>query len=321
MQKQHPHYRQRNSEVMFKRISGFLAVAALILIAACDTLEPGAYVSEYIVESYQIAGEPLQNIHLTKTGRVDLVFDVTAQAVRNAEVKVQLLGQDDGIEETYPYAELAEEPGVYAPSSSDLVFPLRKYRLEVNVSPSDAPITAITLVPDTFTVVEVSATSIVYLAEQLQLRMTRSYYPGRQTYYIFRTVALEPRRDQALPITLSILEQDEESSLEDFADIASPIFNEQNYTAGQDGTISLRYPWIAASFFGPNRIIANALDDNLYDFIRSQTVQQGGSTLSPGEIPNVLTHIEGGRGVFGSYARQILEIDILRPTFENGNTQ
>ena len=48
---------------------------------------------------------------------------------------------------------------------------------------------------------------------------------------------------------------------------------------------------------------ASAVDDNLFDFIRSQSVQQGGSTLAPGEIPNVLDHIEGGTGIFGSLAR------------------
>ena len=42
---------------------------------------------------------------------------------------------------------------------------------------------------------------------------------------------------------------------------------------------------VAIIFYGPNRIFANALDDNLYDYIRSQSIQQGGSTFSPGEIP------------------------------------
>lgn len=71
-------------------------------------------------------------------------------------------------------------------------------------------------------------------------------------------------------------------------------------------------PGLAISFYGPNRIIANAIDDNLYDFVRSQSIQQGGSTFSPGEIPNPLERIVGAHGVFGSYARISHEFFVLR---------
>jgi len=309
----------RKSEVLLRYIHTLFVITALITMASCDTLEPGAYVPEYIVESYQIAGEPLQDVHLSTTGPVDKVYNASEQAVRNADVSVKLLAPDGGVEETYQYSENESEPGLYSPDPDDTVLPLREYRLEVRVSPDVDLIKSTTLVPDTFSVVELSATSVVYLMDQIQIRMTRSRYPGRQAYLIFRTVALDPRIEQALPNTLYILEQDEETSLDEFIDVASPIFNEDNYDVNPDGTLSIRFPWIAAWFFGPNRIIANALDDNLYDFIRSHSVQQGGSTLSPGEIPNVLTHIEGGRGVFGSYARYMLDIDILRPDFEQVN--
>jgi hypothetical protein len=92
----------------------------------------------------------------------------------------------------------------------------------------------------------------------------------------------------------------------------SPIINEGNYDINQDGTLTIRLPWIAVAFFGENRLTASALDDNLYDFIRTQTVQQGGSTLSPGEIPNVIERIEGGTGVFGSFARSSYVVRITQ---------
>ncbi len=62
-----------------------------------------------------------------------------------------------------------------------------------------------------------------------------------------------------------------------------------------------------------NYYIANALDDNLYDYIRSQSIQQGGSTFSPGEIPNPLEHVVGAHGTFGSYARISFDLFVLRP--------
>jgi hypothetical protein len=55
------------------------------------------------------------------------------------------------------------------------------------------------------------------------------------------------------------------------------------------------------------------VDDNIFDFVRSHTVQQGGSTLSPGEIPNVLDRVEGGTGIFGSSAQITYETFVKRP--------
>lgn len=45
----------------------------------------------------------------------------------------------------------------------------------------------------------------------------------------------------------------------------------------------------------------------MYDFVRSESVQLGGSTLSPGEIQNVITHVEGGLGIFGSLASDTIQ--------------
>ena len=59
--------------------------------------------------------------------------------------------------------------------------------------------------------------------------------------------------------------------------------------------------------------MANAIDDNLYDFVRSQIIQQGGSTFAPGEIPNILERVNGAHGVFGSYARVSFDLFVKRP--------
>ena len=41
--------------------------------------------------------------------------------------------------------------------------------------------------------------------------------------------------------------------------------------------------------------------------------ERGGSTLSPGEIPNVTTNVVGGLGLFGSYARVSNQTEIVEP--------
>jgi len=144
--------------------------------------------------------------------------------------------------------------------------------------------------------------------------VTRSRVPGRdQTYFIFVTEALDAREEQLTPFAKALFEdQDGEITIEELRINGAPILNEGNYDANADGTLTIKVPWLAIIFYGPNRLIANAIDDNLYDFIRSQSVQQGGSTFAPGEIPNVLERIEGARGVFGSYARIQQELFVRR---------
>ncbi len=56
-----------------------------------------------------------------------------------------------------------------------------------------------------------------------------------------------------------------------------------------------------------------SLDPALQAFVQSQAVQRGGSTLSPGEIPNVTTNVEGGLGIFGSFARVVTQTTLLQP--------
>ena len=63
-------------------------------------------------------------------------------------------------------------------------------------------------------------------------------------------------------------------------------------------------------------IVPSLIDQNLYDYIRSESVQLGGSTLSPGEIQNVLTPIIGGVGIFGSMSRDTARTLILPLEFE-----
>ena len=65
-----------------------------------------------------------------------------------------------------------------------------------------------------------------------------------------------------------------------------------------------------------NPILSNilqAIAPNIFNYITSQVMQGGGSTLSPGEIPNVIDPIEGGTGLFGSYAKVTRTVFIRRP--------
>lgn len=285
-------------------------VIGLVLIgvlgwAACDQVTPSRFVPEYVVESYQIAGEPLQPVWLTRTLPITARYVPDSVRVRGARVRVALLDAQGMPERWYPYEEHPEAPGYYVPVPrvrEVRVRPLRTYRLEVRM-PDGTQLAAETTVPDTFRVLGVNLDSVRYRSEvRLELFMTRSEYPGRQAVYIITTEALEPTEENLTPLGRALYE-DSTFTLDEMRVSGSPILNEAHYVETADGTLRLQLPWLAVLFYGPNRVTISALDDNLYDLIRTQSVQQGGSTLSPGEIPAVLEHVEGGRGVFGSYAR------------------
>ena len=293
---------------------------ATALLAACDSTDPGEFETEYVVEGFLVAGEPFQPIRLSRTTETNARYDFTALALRDADVRVDLLRDDGSVEASHVFREAPDSLGVYFPEDTEaLVKPLGTYRLDVTVASTNDVITATTVVPDTFRLVDATLDEVVYQGtEQLELTVTRSRSPGRdQNYYIFVTESLDPREEQLTPFALAVFEQEDDEFNDDRLDElrvnGSPILNEDNYDVNPDGTLTIQYPWIAIAFYGPNRLIANALDDNLYDFVRSQSVQQGGSTFAPGEIPNPLERVNGAHGVFGSYASISFELFVIRP--------
>ena len=291
---------------------------AATLLAACDSTGPGEFETDYVVEGYLVAGEPFEPIRLSRTTGSTQQYDFTALAISDAAVRLDLLGDDGAVEASYAFREAPDSLGVYFPDdSAALAEPLGTYRLEIVVPSTNDVITATTVVSDTFRLVNATLDEAVYQSdEQLELTVTRSRSPGRdQNFYIFVTEAFDVREEQLTPLAEAFYDEGENDdvTLEDLRVGGSPILNEDNYDINADGTLTIRYPWLAITFFGPNRLTANALDDNLYDFIRSQSVQQGGSTFAPGEIPNPLERIDGAHGVFGSYARVSFDLFVKRP--------
>lgn len=290
----------------------------LALLAGCDTLDTAEPPEqEYVVEAYLGAEEPLGRVRLSRSTTIDTPYDITALGVTDATIVVHLLRDDGSVEATYPYLPVGNLPGVYFPQTVVNVQSLRRYRLEVTFADRPDRITAETLVPEAFRFESLNRESLVYQStEQFEIVLSQSRYPGRQNFYVFTTESLDPRVDTLTPFYLDFIEFDtdaDQDELVPFIRRESPIINQDNYELNDDGTLTIRFPWLAVVFFGDNIITANALDDNLYDFIRSNDIQQGGSTLSPGELPNVLDHVEGGNGVFGSFARASRQVFIARP--------
>lgn len=293
----------------------FYAPFLFALVATgCDSVGNQQLDTVFVVESILVAGQPLPPLLLSRVGDIDEKYLFEAHAEPGAQVTVLVTGAVAN--ETVRYQELIDVPGVYIPRNYDYpVLPLHQYDLTIQPATSTQPITASTVVPDTFSIASVSQTEVIYQSSnQLRFRITPSHYPGRdQSYFIFVTEAVDAFESNLVPFAKERFDDGDGESLEELRVNPSPIINEDNYEFNDDGTLNLRYPWVGINFFGPNIVHVNVLDDNLYNFERSRAVQEGGSTFAPGEIPNPLPHVNGAHGLFGSQARVSAQFTVIRP--------
>ncbi|MCB0275943.1 MAG: DUF4249 family protein [Calditrichaeota bacterium] len=297
-----------------------LALTSILLLAGCDVGEDITYTEQYVVEGYLFATEPLSNIKLSRTVPFGTAYNFNDQAVNNAQVFVRLLDDNENVEREYAYQQVS--PGVYRSPVQDPVLPARTYALEIRIPDGkDTILRSRTVVPDSFSITRATADTIVYAGNQLELTITTPSSPNNQNVYIFATESLDPRFENLTPFFQDIFDQIDENQtpedtltfLNDLRISSSPLINEEFYDYNPDGTLQIRLPWISVIFFGPNTISANAVDDNVFNYISTQTLQTDPSNLSPGEIPNVDDPIDGGVGLFGSYARVSKVIYVARP--------
>lgn len=297
-----------------------LLTGALFGAAGCDFYEAANFEAGYVVEGYLEAGEALRPVRLSRPATIDSTYDFDAAAVSGAEVHLERLNDAGDVVERIAYAEATDDVGIYFPERRERVRPLHTYRLRATV-PGGRQLSATTTVPDTFRVISGSAEALPYppfgaaSPEILQLRLSLRPAPGEPTYFILSTTALEPAEENLVPLVRQLLEEsdDDDLDMEDLITNPSPILNESNYELNADGTVMLDVPWIAVVFYGPNRFAVRMLDEALNNLIRTQQVQQGGFSFSPGEIPNAIDNVDGGTGVFGSYAEANYVLQVLRP--------
>jgi hypothetical protein len=286
-----------------------LLLFGTVALTGCTDYLQDDFVQEYVVESYLIADQPLPRIRLSATSPFTEFYSFDQQGVEEASIVVSLLDANGAVETVHTY--VRQRRGIFVPEdSSAMVLPLREYRLEAVIPGASRTIRATTLVPGAFRVISINADTIGFRApEQLEIRATRSEYPGRQGYYIFTTLALDTTNYDLTPFYAGIVERTDALKRRDFSIRTSGILNESNFLDADGQTLDIRFPWLGVAFYGPNELVANALDDNLFDFLRSLS---GNGTGTPGQINNTITRIEGGRGVFGSMAESRVRV-YVRP--------
>ena len=293
-----------------------LLLAGAVALAGCDTTAPQPE-RQVVVEAYLKAGAPLSTIRLSRAVGVDQPYQPEASAVEGADVAVQRLAADSTVRRTIPYTPSPETTGLYLPTRQPTIEPGGLYRLRVE-TPDGTRLRASTEVPGPVSVVRAENDTSVYQSDRqpsLTVEGGLQETTGQQSVFVFTATSQldfentpeEDLRRQLTPFYADSYDP-EEDSIDTFRVTSSGLLNEGNFNRNDDGTLTVNLPWIAVAFYGPNAIALNVVDDNLYDVLRTQGVQQGG--LAPGEIPNIIDPIEGGAGIFGSYAeaRQIIEV-------------
>lgn len=291
-------------------------LSILVILSGCELYQQDEYQEYYVVEAYLIADGELPQVRLSTTNPIDETYSFEDNALSGATVEIQMLNADSSVAETYPYRQ--QQPGIYVPENAAIIRDQQHYRLQVTTDNGDE-ISSITYVPEDFETINKNELEPEYQyqsEEQVQITTTASsYITDRQTYYIFNVNAIDPSPDALTPFYADLV-SDDDTEIEEYYINSSGIINERNYERSDDNTITLDLPWLSIAFYGPNNIVANAIDDNLYDFLRSREAQTGGTTLSPGEIQNIRYNVNGGIGIFGSMASDTNRVFISRP----GNT-
>lgn len=322
------------------RFSTLALLVGLGALAGCDGQLEGDFTPRLVVSANLGAGQPLPAITLSETSPLLEPYDQAALAVRDARVTVTLLAADGTDQETYAYA-FNSSTGTYllgigASSAVPTVLPGRTYRLDVQARDV---LTATTTVPALVEVIGDRSSEVVYGVGQgpeIQIR-TAPRVGGRQAAFVASTLALAPAEFETVrqegetvyrsipdsgflpvPVYQRFLGCEAEGSGTILCDSdpsqaqtgTSPVINEESYISLGDGTALVQVPFLAFGYYGPYRITLTSVDAALQAFVQTQAVQGGGTTLSPGEIPNVTSNVEGGVGVFGSYAQITAETTV-----------
>ena len=318
-----------------------LALLALVLVAGCDAggVEDRP---DLVVSAFLGAGEPLPPVRLSRAAPLLDRYDPAAAAVSGATVTVTLVGEGGAADEVYRYVPAVAGEYVAA-DPAVTVRERRTYRLDVE-GPDGERLAARTTVPPDFDVVEAPDEAVVYgVGRGPAVRITASSTADRQAVFVGTTRALapldfepvqidgvtfyrsvpEPGRFPPVPIVQRFLDCvtepagtllcEEDPGEEDVRVGVSPVINEAGYIPVGDGTLIVQIPFLAFGYLGPQSLTLVSLDAAFQAFVQTQSVQGGGSTLSPGEIPNVTTNVEGGLGVFASFASETVTTTLVEP--------
>lgn len=287
-------------------------IILLGIFIGCDPYSQDEYEEYVVVEAYAVAERSLPIVRISRTLPVNEEYSFSDAALNGANIQITLLDEDGNELQNFSYNQVSD--GIY--QSSNLlhsVRPRQTYRIDIDFDDRDDRLTATTTVPDQFSIINEIPDTLTYLGDQqLEIVLSATQQTQNQKVYVFNTIKDNTELEKLTPFYMDAVVNGD-SEVEDFSNNSSGLVNEGNFSINDDGTTTLTFPWIGVAFFEENRVVTNSVDTNIRDLIRSQDVQLGGSTLPPGEIPNVRYNVEGGIGIFGSIASDTVTTFFARP--------
>lgn len=292
----------------------FLALVLIVTLLGCSTdRQPGslfgaATESEIVVDATLIVGQQLADVFVRRTRDPGQSYTRELAAITDATVTIVQNAQ------TYAYRADPDSAGRYLPPiNAPQVEPETEYALHVDLG--DMVIGARTTTPPPLHLREV-----VLLDENAEAVLRRlktfaelgdSVYAAPENQLVYPQGVLEMRLDRsdvpAYQLALFSLDPDSEflvdSDILEEDDIDD--FERQGASPPLDvGTGKVRLPWFAVGFAGRYLVKVYAIDQNWFDYARSNPDDDGPSFggLAGDNFERPIFNVEGGIGLFGSAA-------------------
>ena len=286
----------------------------LLCLAACSAdRQPGSLFgsveedSDLVVDALLLVDQPLPELYVRRSLAADIAYDRGATGVADARVRIL---QGDRV---FEYAPDAEDPGRYLPPPDPpRVEPRTEYQLEVEVG--GQRLWGRTTTPDRLRVRK--AVLIDWETGEV-MRTLKSFAeagdgvfeaPENQLLYLEGVLEIHLEAAEAAGYQAGIFSLDEspekvnEDLDEFYDDDEDPSRNESPPLAVTEGVV--RWPWFAVYYTGRSIVKVYALDQNWFDYARTNAdqQQQGGNAggLAGDNFERPLFSVEGGLGLFGS---------------------
>ncbi|MBN2000014.1 DUF4249 family protein [candidate division KSB1 bacterium] len=294
-----------------------LIIFFIVLLAGCGKVPVdvgnGDYEPKIVVDAYIIAGQPLQDIRITRNFPLNQDIDLTTYYITDADASVT----DVAAKKTYklvfnPLAMSYEYP------STDMVVEYGKtYRLDVdaNVAGKALSTSSTTTVPPEGFAIDQNQSGPLELKyraknENGDLVQSKVYFnlsPGIDSYLTAIT-ALEASEETFIEANAFGFPKDMLSEDNHLAELSHQNMWTQT-RSDAEGLAKMEIEWFTIWFYGRYRITIYAADKNFTDFALTHRMVQDmdGNLLEP------KFHFEGdGTGVFGSAVADTIYVTIIK---------
>ncbi len=265
-----------------------LAIFAVLAGSGCsEPVSPYEYRKEAVVSATLEAGQPIDTVMLTWTGRVDQYYNEEGLAIPGALVVISEAGGpfiDTLVHDT-------AHPGRYHTADpTKVILPLRTYDLYIRTPGPDVRIiTGRTSVPDTFSITRATLDDGDTVRYDLNAPVNAFEWTASANFsaYLPTITTLEPN-----PALIPKSYYDDTTS----ADFERPdlVVYRVGLPKAQTNT---DLPWVFLNYYGRTRFDVFAVDENCSDFLNQWMALQGG------ELKEIRFRLQGGIGLFCSKMR------------------